>query len=621
MELSSVQKKAVEFTGAPTLVVSGAGSGKTTVLTSKIVHLVQKGFDPRRILAITFTNKAAGEMKTRLLDMTGLSSEEFPWVRTFHSACFRILKIRCDMLGYEKPLQIYDSYQQEKLIKEIVAGMNFDKKRASAVSYHISRAKNTGDPLRYFDLKPSVSNIRLAEIFDIYEKKLFAGNAVDFDNILLKTRELLKKHKDIREYYHGRFQHVLCDEFQDTNPIQASLTDLFVKNGNLFCVGDDWQSIYRFRGSDIDQFLSFPHKYINAKIFRLEQNYRSADEIVQTANALIDHNQHKMEKKCFSRKRGGTVDFHDFPNEGYEARWVVRKVRELHETGIPYERMAVLYRTKFCSRSFEEAFRRLDIPYQMMGSKGFFERKEILDINSYLKSAVFPKDDVSFERIINIPRRGVGDKTVRKIGDVRTEGMSLQGAVRKVLAERVMGKKIHSALSQLIQTLDEVRNMTPDDAIRQILSQCGYMDYLKKYSKSSSTDYIAREENIRELIWSASKRPALLEYLEEVDLVREDNDEDEDRDSGVKLSTVHASKGLEYFAVFVAGCEEDLFPHWKSKTPDASDGDLQEERRLMYVAITRAEQYLFITYANSRRGEYARKSRFLNEIRYFSKTA
>ncbi|MDM8551475.1 UvrD-helicase domain-containing protein [Desulfobacterales bacterium HSG2] len=613
MNLSAAQKEAVEFNGSPTLVVSGAGSGKTTVLTNKIVNLVHNGCNPARILAITFTNKAAEEMKTRLVEMTGLPITRFPWVRTYHSACFRILRKHCTLLGYKNPLQIYDTYQQKKIIKEILLEMNSDKKYVPAVSSHISRAKNTGDPVKYFDRNPRVSLIRLIDVYQMYETYLFSSNAVDFDNILVKTRDLLTEHRDIREDYQSRFQYVLCDEFQDTNPLQAVLTDLFVRNGNLFCVGDDWQSIYRFRGSSLDNFLSFPEKYRDARIFRLEQNYRSADEIVQIANELIGHNTYKMDKKCFSEKHGGVVELHNFSSERQEAEWVGRKLRVLGSMGIPYEKMAVLYRTKFCSLSFEEAFRRLGIPYQMMGSKGFFERKEILDINSYIKSAVFPKDNVSFERVVNTPKRGIGDKTVRKIGDARTENMSLQDAARKVLAERLMSKKLHSSLSHLIQILDDIKNRSPKDAVNEILARSGYLSYLEKYSKSSGTDYISRKENIDELIWLASRKASLIEYLEEVDLVSEDRNE-EDEEGGndkVKLSTIHASKGLEYFVVFIVGCEEDLFPHWRSKK---SDAELQEERRLMYVAVTRAEQYLFVSYARFRRGESARKSRFWGEV-------
>ncbi len=613
MKLSDQQKQAVEYIGSPTLVVSGAGSGKTTVLTNKVASLIRNRYDSRRILAITFTNKAADEMKTRLTDLTGLPLKEFPWVRTFHSAAYRILRTHCPLLGYSTPIQIYASYQQKKLLEEIVTGMNFDKKHVPAVLANISKAKNSGDPLAYFDRKSRVSRIRLIEVYKVYEKKLFGRNAVDFDNILLMTRNLLRDHEDIREYYRDLFQYVLCDEYQDTNPLQALLTDLFVKDGNLFCVGDDWQSIYRFRGSNVDHFLSFQKKYRDARVFRLEQNYRSADEIVQTANHLIGHNTHKMDKRCFSKKYGGTVDFNEFSDERREAEWVGRKAGTLASLEIPYSRIAVLYRTKFCSLSFEKAFRRLGIPYQMMGSKGFFERKEILDINSYLKSAVFIKDDVSFDRILNL-QSGIGKKTIEKIGEVRTDGMSLQEAVRKVMAERVMGKKIHGILKNLTQMLDAIRDMKPGHAIHKILSDFDYMAYLEKYSKSNSTDFVARKENIEELIWSASKKDTIPDYLEEADLLQEDkadDEEDEDKGRGVKLSTVHASKGLEYFAVFIVGCEEELFPHWKST---GSNAELEEERRLMYVAITRAEKYLFISRTAFRRGQQARKSRFWKEI-------
>jgi DNA helicase-2/ATP-dependent DNA helicase PcrA len=616
MELSPVQKEAVGFNGSPTLVVSGAGSGKTTVLTNKVANLIQTGFDSKRILAITFTNKAADEMKTRLVSLTGMTLDKFPWVRTYHSACFKILSRHCGLMGYKPPVQIYDSYYQQKLIKEMLIGMNFDKKHVPAVAYHISRAKNTGSPEKYFDQHRRVAHlIPLAEVFKIYEEKLLAANVVDFDNILLKTRDLLRDHKDVREYYQNLFQYILCDEFQDTNPLQGILTDLLVKNGNLFCVGDDWQSIYQFRGSDVNQFLSFPQKYQNAKIFRLEQNYRSADEIVQLANRLIQNNRDRMEKTCFSEKRGGLIELRAFDDAEEEAAWVARKIRSLSKMGIPQNKIGVLYRVNACSRVFEGTFRKFNIPYQILGSRGFFERKEILDINAYLKSSVFPKDDVSFERVITL-QQGIGKKTVEKIGDARTAGMSLQDAVRKVLAERVMSKKIHATLSRLIQLLDTVREMKPDKAIQEILSGADYWQHLEKYTKSVPADLESRKENIRELIWLASKKETLPEYFEEVSLVQEDKqDEDESQDYSVKLSSVHASKGLEYHAVFIIGCEAGLFPHWRSTRPGSSDQELQEERRLMYVAVTRAEKYLFISHARYRSGQYAEKSRFWKEIK------
>ncbi len=611
MRLSQQQKDAIEYSGSPALVVAGAGAGKTRTLTAKIAQLVSKGYDPERILAITFTNKAANEMKGRLVHLAGLPLNRFPWVRTFHSACFRILKDHCSRLGYSPPLQIYAQYQQQKTVKEIISRLNFDKKYVPAVLAHISHAKNSGNPAAYVDRKPRVSHIKLSDVFDTYQKELRSRNALDFDDILLLTRNLLRDHKDVQEQYQRLFQFVLVDEYQDTNNLQEELTRLLLHDGNLFCVGDDWQAIYGFRGSNVNHFLSFSEKYRGAKIFRLEQNYRSADEIVQVANDLIGYNDDKMEKSCFSEKRGGVVDLHNFYDEREEARWVARKIEALRDAGIAYDKMAVLYRTKFCSLSFEQAFRSAGLPYRMLGSKGFFERKEVLDINCYLTAAVFPKDDVAFERIVNVPKRGIGPAMLKKIGQVRSEDMGLQEAARKVLSEKILTPKVYSSLSQVLQCLDDIKDQKPDAAMREVLSRFKYLDYLKQYSKADSMDYTSRVENIEQLIYSASQKETIVDYLEEAALVKEDKEDESDKNFGVNLSTVHASKGLEYFVVFVVACEEELFPHWKSKD---SDTGLQEERRLMYVAVSRAERYLFLSCANFRKGQYNQRSRFLDEI-------
>jgi DNA helicase-2/ATP-dependent DNA helicase PcrA len=611
MRLSQQQKDAIEYSGSPALVVAGAGAGKTRTLTAKIAQLVSKGYDPERILAITFTNKAANEMRGRLVHLAGLALNRFPWVRTFHSACFRILKDHCSRLGYRAPLQIYAEYQQQKTVKEIISRLNFDKKYVPAVLAHISNAKNSGNPTSYFDRKPRVSHIRLSDVFNAYEKELRLRNALDFDDILLLTRNLLRDHKDVQEQYQALFQFVLVDEYQDTNDLQEELTRLLIRNGNLFCVGDDWQAIYGFRGSNVNHFLSFAEKYQGSKIFRLEQNYRSADEIVQVANDLIGNNNHKMEKRCFSEKRGGVVDLHDFYDEREEARWVAGKIQALRDAGTAYDRMAVLYRTKFCSLSFEQALRAAGIPYRMIGSKGFFDRKEVLDINCYLTAAVFPKDDVAFERIVNVPKRGIGPAMVKKIGQVRSEDMGLQEAARKVLSEKILTPKVYSSLSQVLQCLDDIKDQKPDVAIQEVLARFKYFDYLKQYSKADSMDYTSRVENIEQLIYSASQKETIVDYLEEAALVKEDKEDESDKNFGVNLSTVHASKGLEYLAVFIVACEEELFPHWKSKD---SDTGLQEERRLMYVAVSRAERYLFLSCAHFRRGQYNQRSRFLDEI-------
>ena len=613
MELSAEQQTAVEYTGSPALVVAGAGSGKTRTLSAKLSHLISQGYDPERILAITFTNKAAEEMKSRLVDLTRMPIHFFPWVRTYHSACFKILKVHCSLLGYHPPLEIYAQYQQQKTIKDIVVGrMNLEKRFVAEAQKSISRAKNSGDPAAYFEKHPRPANIRIDEVYHSYRQQLQSKNAVDFDDILLLTRNLLRGHLSIRDHYQKLFQYILVDEYQDTNNLQEDLTGLLMSNGNLFCVGDDWQAIYSFRGSNIDHFFAFTRKYKNARIFRLEQNYRSTDEIVQIANDLIGYNRNRMDKSCFSDKQGGTVEINDFFDEGEEADWVARRAGLLNRDGIPYDQMVVLYRTRFCSLAFEQTFRALGVPYQLLGGKGFFERREILDLNCYLIAAVFDQDDAAFERVVNTPKRGVGPAAIAKIGQLKTADIGLQGAARLALAEDVLSTKIAGAIREVLQLLADIKDMKPDIAVKEILSRTRYLDYLKQFSQANSMDYTAREENIEQLIYAASQKETLLEYLEEAALVKEDSENmTENANRGVNLSTIHAAKGLEYQVVFVAGCEENLLPHWKSLE---SPSGLEEERRLMYVAVTRSERYLFLSHAGYRRGLYYQKSRFIEEI-------
>lgn len=614
MELSEQQQKAVLHSGSPALVVAGAGSGKTRTLTAKILHLINSGANPARILAITFTNKAAEEMKNRLYKITGMGYSKFPWVRTYHSACLIILKKYGNLMGYSDPIQISSVYQQKKRITEVLVESNLEKKHAGNIASIISKAKNSGNPMKYFDTRPRMAGILLPELFKKYERKLEQANSVDFDNILLKTRDILRDHKDVREYYRNFFTHILVDEYQDTNDLQDELTRLLLgKHGNLFCVGDDWQAVYGFRGSNVNHFLEFPNRYDNSHIFRLEENYRSADEIVQAANGLIDFNADKMEKKCFSSKRGGSVEIHDFFSDEEEAQWVSRRVKALNANGegIPYERMAVVYRTKFCSLSFEKTFRLFRVPYRLMGSQGFFERMEILDINSYLNAAVFPNDDVSFERVINTPKRGIGPAMIKKIGALKDRGMSLQDCARSMVKERILTKKVHENLSHLLDVLDTIRELSPDEAIHRVIDETDYYAHLKKQVKGEA-ELISKKENIEQLIFSSRDKADIFEYLEEAALIREDKDGEEENENGVALLTIHSAKGLEFDTVFVVGCEERLFPHWRSI--DSGEKALQEERRLMYVAMTRAERFLYLSHANYRKGQYGLRSRFIDQI-------
>jgi len=611
MKLSKQQKQAVEHIGAA-LVVAGAGSGKTRALTAKIAHLIETGYQPERILAITFTNKAADEMKRRLVELTGFAEERFPWVRTYHSACYRILRKHCHVMGFEPPLQIYSMYHQQKLVSEILIEFNIDRKYLHPVRAAISNAKNSGRPEAWFDTCRRIGPFRIEDIYRRYEKELYSRNAVDFDNILLLTRNLLRDHPAIRDEYRRYFSYILVDEYQDSNDLQEELTRLLLGNGNLFCVGDDWQAIYGFRGSNVGNFLNFEKSFENAEVFRMEENFRSADEIVGTANRLIRNNRHRMDKTCFSSMIGGGIEIEHFFSDAEEADWVVGNMIALQREGIGFNRMGILYRTKFCSLPFEQALRSAGIPYRMLGDRGFFERKEILDINCYLAAAVFERDDASFERIVNTPKRGIGPKMIMDLNGHRPEGGSLQDAARRAVSEKLLKPKVHQGLSLVLGLVDDIREMAPHHAIRTIVDRTDYYEHLRSYSKTEG-DFTSRVENIEQLIYSASRYDNLLEYIEDAALIREDRAEEEEAGDhgGVCLSTIHASKGLEYHVVFVVACEENLLPHWKSRE---SEEELQEERRLMYVAMTRAEKYLFLSSADYRKGQFNPVSRFIGEI-------
>jgi len=620
LELSHQQQRAIAHYGSPALVVAGAGSGKTRTLTAKILDIINCENAPKdaskRILAITFTNKAAEEMKSRLYTLTGRGYSEFPWVRTYHSACLIILKKNCHLVGYSDPIQICSLYHQKKIATEVLVSSNLDKKHASNLISVISKAKNSANPERYFDERPRMTgiSIRVYDLFRRYEEKLMEANSVDFDNILLKARDILRDHSKVREYYRNYFTHILVDEYQDTNNLQDELTRLLLgDHQNLFCVGDDWQAVYGFRGSNVDHFLEFPKRYDRAKIFRLEQNYRSADEIVQVANGLIDFNRDKMDKKCFSTKRGGMVEIHDFSSDIDEAQWVTSRIKALNQRGegISFDKMAVVYRTKFCSLPFEKNFRLFRIPYRLMGAQGFFERMEIMDINAYLAAAVFPLDDVSFERIINTPKRGIGPAMVKKIGNLKSDGMGLQDCARVMVSQRVLSSKIHAALSELLEVLDDIRQMNPGEAIEAVIIKSNYYEYLRQQCKTEG-EFISKKENLEQLWYSAREKSDILEYLEEAALIREDRDDSETSENGVALLTIHSAKGLEFDTVFVVGCEERLFPHWRSI--DSGDKAIQEERRLMYVAMTRAQRHLYLSHASYRKGQSGTKSRFIYQI-------
>jgi len=615
-KLSPVQQAAVRYIASPTIVTAGAGSGKTRTLTHKIAHLVNElRFPPEKILAITFTNKAAAEMKGRLEEITARPVEDFPWVRTFHSACFKILKEHCELLGYRKPVSIHDDSQQRTHLKKVLAELNLEKKYLYPAASMISHAKNSGDPRSHVNLYGKVPRKR--EVLSLYNEMLERSNAVDFDDILLLTRELLSKFPEIRDKYQSAFDYILVDEFQDTNNIQNEIIDLLLRDGNLTVVGDDYQSIYKFRGAEPQHFINFPQKYHRARVFKLEENYRSTAQIVAASDVLIAHNTQRMEKTCFSSRQGEPIQAHDFADEEAEAEWVAGKCWEyISDDEISPNEIAILYRTRFTSLPFERALRFARVPYSMAGALGFFQRREIQDLHAYLLSAANPRDEIAFERIINVPKRGVGPGALKKILLCKEKGMSLQEACSRCLQRRTLPPKTASALGSLLQFLASLESEKPDAAIERVLREMHYEEHLVAMAENVE-DFESRLENIRQMIFDASRKNSLFEYLEDAALLREDQDVSDNR-TGIRLSTIHAAKGLEFKVVFIVALEEGILPHSRSIKQDAEiddyDEGIEEERRLMYVAMTRASDHLHLTMSQNRRGEMMHPSRFLEEI-------
>ncbi len=424
--LSKVQTEAVEHLDGPALICSGAGAGKTSTIIAKYEHLIKTGYEPGRVLCITFTNKAANELKDRLTKSTGRWIKDFPWVRTFHSSMLQILKANASAAGFKNPITIYDGTDQLGLIKNILENsFNMEGKYARAVRAHIGRAKNSLKPDMHIH---SAKEFRKLEfIFEAYNQRLKESNAMDFDDIMIHALNLLKDEPEIRTRYQDYFQYILLDEHQDSNPIQNAIIKLLVKDGNITVVGDFSQSIYSFRGAEPRYFARFPAEYEGTKVFMLEQNYRSTTPIVEFGNEIISFNHEEIKKNCFSTKPGALPSLRSFENSYHEARWVADKCRSYRYDGVPLEQMAVLYRTTFVSRILEKAFNELGVPYKLVGGVSFFERREIKDLTSYLACAVNPKDDVAFERILNVPKRGIGKKSIQKIRDDRPPGRLIDG--------------------------------------------------------------------------------------------------------------------------------------------------------------------------------------------------
>jgi len=626
-QLNPVQREAVKEVNGPVMVIAGAGSGKTRVLTYRAAYLIHLGVRPDSILALTFTNKAANEMKGRIASLVQKDSHRI-WMGTFHSIFARILRRECEHLGYTRSFSIYDSDESLSLIKGIMNSLNIPQQQFSpqGVRARISAAKNQMISPKDFKAKafdPMAE--RTAQVFEGYQKKLVRSNAMDFDDLLLKPVELFSKHPEILERYHHWFKYILVDEYQDTNRVQYTLIKQLARlHRNICVVGDDAQSIYAFRGADIRNILEFEKDYPDCKVIRLEQNYRSTKTILAAAESIIKHNVHQISKNLWTQNHAGesvtVVVCDDDREEGH--RIVTMIEEESRRKKLDLKDFAVLYRTNAQSRSIEDALRRNGIAYIIVGGVAFYKRKEIKDVLAYLKVLTNPKDEESLLRIINVPARAIGETTIEKLkGIAARHSLSLYDVLASpyiinVLTERAIRavRQFHALIKKYIGLQSE---MSVSELTRALVDELGFLQALKEENTAES---LARRENIQELVsalseFSDNHTDARLEdFLEEVSLVS-DVDMAEFGRNAVTLMTLHAAKGLEFPVVFITGLEEGLFPLSNSSL---EQDELEEERRLMYVGITRAMQKLYLMYALTRYrfGElgYSVKSRFLDEI-------
>lgn len=626
--LNDRQKEAVLHTDGPLLILAGAGSGKTRVLTHRIAYLIaEKGVNPWNILAITFTNKAAHEMRERVDKIAG-SEGGSVWVSTFHSTCVRILRRHIDRLGYDNNFTIYDADDQKTLIKEICRKMNIDTKKVKerALLAQISHAKDellNPDEME-MNAGADFNQKRAAQVYREYQAALRRNNALDFDDLICKTVELFQNCGDVLQSYQERFRYIMVDEYQDTNTAQFKFISLLAQRyQNLCVVGDDDQSIYRFRGADIENILSFEQTFPGARVIKLEQNYRSTQNILDAANSVIRHNRGRKEKSLWTANgTGDEILFKQFDDARDEADYIARQIRD---SEFSYQDQAVLYRTNAQSRLLEERCIFYNVPYRLVGGVNFYQRKEIKDILAYLKTVANGVDDLSVLRIINVPKRGIGATSMGRVTMFASEhGMSLYSALREARMVPGLGKaveKIGRFISQMecFRAMAQSEEYSIQDLIEAILEETGYEEELKAEGEIEAE---TRMENIQELINKAaayeedSQHPSLDEFLEQVALVADiDNvDSSEDR---VTLMTLHSAKGLEFPKVYLAGMEDGLFPGMMAVSSD-DPTDMEEERRLCYVGITRAKKELVITAARKRmtHGEtrYCKPSRFVEEI-------
>ena len=640
-ELNESQLAAVLYNDGPSLVIAGAGSGKTRVLTYKIAHLMDLGLEPWRILALTFTNKAAREMRERIGQRVGEHRARYLWMGTFHSMFLRILRTEAELIGFPPNFTIYDQSDSRNLIKTIIKELQLDDKvyKPNVIQCRISNAKNrlmtaqmyASDAIAVADDR-SAKVPQTRDIYLRYQERCRQAGAMDFDDILLYTYLLFERHPEVRQRYASQFAYVLVDEYQDTNYAQHSIVWQLTKEVQRVCVvGDDAQSIYSFRGANIDNILGFTRQYTGARIFKLEENYRSTQMIVGAANSLIEKNRDQIRKEVYSRQEtGAPLQLIEAYSDVEEGEIVARRIASIgRQESIGYDHFAILYRTNAQSRIFEESLRKNGIPYRIYGGLSFYQRKEVKDVISYFRLAVNPHDEEAFKRVINYPARGIGDTTVGKvlasasdhgvslwtvIGDPATYGLAVnKGTLTKLTS-------FHTLISRFIE---QSAQLDAYEVGRIIVQESGIMADLMQ---DRTVEGISRQENVQELMdgmhdFLKSRQEEgndavwLPDFLSDVALLTDQDNDDEDDTAKVTLMTVHAAKGLEFDTVFVVGMEEQLFP---SMMAYDSTRQMEEERRLLYVAITRAEKRCLLSYAKSRfrygKVEYGMPSRFLKDI-------
>ena len=639
-QLNSAQQEPTTHVEGPLMVIAGAGSGKTRVLTYRIAYLMQQGIDAFSILALTFTNKSAREMKTRIAQIVGESESKNLWMGTFHSVFARILRAEADRLGYPSSFTIYDTQDSERLVKAIIKEMNLDTDiyKPKQIRNRISSFKNSLITVRAYLNNPELVEAdrearrsAMGNIYKNYVERCFKAGAMDFDDLLLKTNELLNRFPDVLAKYQDRFRYILVDEYQDTNHSQylivRALADKFQ---NLCVVGDDAQSIYAFRGANIENILNFHKDYPDAKTYRLEQNYRSTEHIVDAANSVIQYNQNKLEKTVWTaNEKGEKIVIHRSPSDGDEGRFVAQSIFEqAMNLQLPYTSFAILYRTNAQSRAMEDALRKRNIPYHVYGGLSFYQRKEIKDMLAYLRLIVNPKDEESFKRVINYPGRGIGQTTINKLvvaaQEINLSLFEVADRANELPLNINAGTKTKlvnfATLIKSFQAAD-----TKQDAFQtadMVAKKTGLVQELKK---EGTPEAVNRVENIEELLNGirdfvegqreiVDAKGSLVEFLEDVALATDFDNESTD-ENAVSLMTVHLAKGLEFPQVFIVGMEDDLFPSAMNMN---SRSELEEERRLFYVALTRAKKQATLTYTQCRyrwgKLNDSEPSRFLSEI-------